>query len=793
MGFNSDHASFKQLRAIIAERRSPIVFWIGAGVSADANLPSWHQLREKLSNAALEELVSWPPVEADLEESNLSKAEASNDLWGSFEKLQDILGLPSYKALIREALTPSNTVGIPKLHELIWSIPNVRGVVSLNIDGLEGRAHRSALTNEYVDEFHGKDISNHIHTFQRKKPFIARLHGSHADASSWVFTKKELSTLFSNPSYKTSIQSIFASYTVVFLGITADDAAAGGFLEEMTTMGMDTGEHFWISSKTDKATREWCNKAGLQRIPYDTSGEETHTDVISELFDNIMNFVSHDITPEPIKYSGVENAKIPEFSELKKLPEDEARFALNAHAKYILNHSANRTDTRAYQEFLKNYSPAIHQSWHISDVDEFNKFFGYTAIEKIHSGAFSSVWRVIKDSNQYALKIMQMDNLQKGPQIDSFRRGVSSQQLLRDSVDFDGIAEIVEAFEIPTSVIMEFVDGESLKSLSEKPAFNFWEDGLEIMKNVCLELVQAHRSQFGILHRDIRPANIMLPYYYYGDSATDHGFHKFQVKLLNYDLSWHKDATGKVVPVNAASAGYYAPELIEQPDSTRAKAATVDTYGIGMTIFSIASKTTPPPAGSNAQNWLEVINKIMPNRNSWFNACHNFIKRLILKCTRSDPVSRPLVADVETDLSDLLNVLNNSQEAAGGKFLAENLIYSLCEDNYDVSEDGHIFSRDLRGAKCYKVRYNEGPDKIYFNISYASTNDGSWSNIDKTWTKNLNSACEILKSGGWRVTEENYSNRVIMVGAEIEVSILQKGYSKFEYALQRAIHRLTTN
>jgi NAD-dependent SIR2 family protein deacetylase len=39
MSFNDAHPNFKELRSIISERRMPIIFWVGAGASADAGLP----------------------------------------------------------------------------------------------------------------------------------------------------------------------------------------------------------------------------------------------------------------------------------------------------------------------------------------------------------------------------------------------------------------------------------------------------------------------------------------------------------------------------------------------------------------------------------------------------------------------------------------------------------------------------------------------------------------------------------------------------------------------------------
>lgn len=793
MPFNENHPNYSMFLTTIAEHRAPVVFWIGAGVSADAGLPNWPNLRKTLAAGALEELVALPKSEADILEPQLQQATNTGDLWSAFEVLKEILGEPTYKSIIRSQLGQSDIVSIPELHELIWRLEATRGVISLNIDGLEGRAHRHNRKAENVTTFVGRDLKNQLHTLRDKKPFIARLHGHHSDRTSWVFTKTELSQQVQAEAYRMALQSIFSNFTVVFLGISAEDVAAGGFLADMTAAGIDAGNHFWITNRNEATIRNWANEAGLLRVQYSVAENESHTSVIRLLLERAQKHISKDPIPTPVIYSGDVNYTIPSVDQLRTMQEDDVRLALNAYAKNLLEANAQRTDTTSYQEFLATFSPAIHQSSHLDTQQGYNKFFGYTAVERIHSGPFSSVWRVQdNDYKQFALKIMQLDNLRKGPQLDSFRRGIASQKLIRDTGQFSAIAEIKSAFEIPPSVIMEFVEGENLEEVSQKSTFDFWNDGLKVLINLCRELQKAHKSKFGILHRDIKPTNIMIPNYYYMETAVDHGLDQHEIKILNYDMTWHTDATGRVVPINQASAGYYAPELMEEPDSDRARDSRVDSYGVGMTIFRLASGKLPPSSGSNSNEWQSYLTAVRKAQHGRFNCAHGYLQRIIDEATQPEPANRIYVGDILAKLKVLQSAMQLDMQSWNIEILAENLMYAICGDAYEASARGTTFKRNLDGYRNYQIDARQSPDVINLLFSNSQSTGADWSKIDKSWSQKLATAREILKSGGWTTSNANnsYGQRVLNLSASITQKDLVDDYDRAEGVLKRAIQKV---
>lgn len=792
MGIFDKHPNYRALRDIISEKRSPIVFWVGAGASADAGLPTWGELRSYLCDAAEEELVTRPKTEADALEPDLETARNTTDLWSAFEKVRGILDEPTYKGLIRAKLETAETVAVPEIYNRIWSLDAVAGIVTLNLDGLEERAHRTVRTQESVDVFVGRDLKDHVHTIKRRKPFIARLHGVHTERASWVFTESELGRLIRDPAYGSSVNTLFSNFTVVFLGISADDVAAGGFLQKLTELGVDAGNHYWITDRNDSGTNHWTAAAGIRKIPYSLEGDESHTRVLADLFEDMASYRSYDSVAPAISYSGAAVGSLPDLQELRTIEEDDVRNVLNAHAKHLLDVSEGDTDNSEYQDFLDTYSPAIHQSWHLSLAQGYNRFFGYEAVEKIHSGAFSNVWKVRNSKGaEFALKTIQLDNLRKGPQLESFRRGVESQRMLKDLEAFDGFAKIEDAFEIPPSVIMEFVPGENLAEVSQHSSFDFWTEGVLIAANLCRVTMAAHNSPFGILHRDVRPTNIMVPYYYFGDAAPDYGWDAYTVKLLNYDLVWHKDAAGKVIATDATDAGYYAPEQLEEESAKVARDVRVDSYGIGMTLFYLAAGCNPPVGGSKSTEWQSYLQLIRPSRNTWFKPAHNVVKRVIEQATDPDVAKRLTISEIESRLADLYGVLTNGVEMAPIEFLGETLIHSAYGDLYESNPGGTVFRVENAQGRRFEIGADRTKRKLTLLFANPQTGSTNWKKIDKNWSAHARDAKEILASGGWKILPESgYTQRVITLAADAHIDDIRSQFDKLEDTLMRAIQKV---
>ncbi len=175
--FNKNQPSYSTLRDILLEERRPIIFWLGAGVSFDAGIPGWGRLRDLLCEAAMERLRDVEGPEGEEAEAAVELAKVQTDLWRAFSILKQYAGETTYRDEVRKHLEPKDTTLPPEILKKIWKMPQVKGVVTLNLDGLEEKAHRLERQTEMPDVFTGVNIKQHVSTIGSHRPFIARLHG----------------------------------------------------------------------------------------------------------------------------------------------------------------------------------------------------------------------------------------------------------------------------------------------------------------------------------------------------------------------------------------------------------------------------------------------------------------------------------------------------------------------------------------------------------------------------------------------------------------------------------------
>ena len=551
MAFDKSQGSYEALRNIIGERTDSIVFWIGSGPSVEVGLPSWSYLRTELTKTFEEQIRNLDSQETDLIKNaqralNFIRNEQNN--WLAFERLRSGLGKTTWQSRIRELLTPPASVATPPAYKKMWKL-RPHGILTVNLDRLIGKAY-AEMSPELLTEFVGKQIADHTHALRDPRSFICHLHGKFDDASSWIITNSDLREAKNSGAYANFIKTCLSAKTVVFIGISADDEAVGGFAEQLTTLGIDTGSHYWITNRRDSSTQDWAEDQDIRLVQYNAPNEN-HSELF-EILDDLIAYVSVDDPKEilPVSPIGVESEDLPlpYKDELLRMDEEEIRKLLNSEASRILD-PGSPGSIEEYNKFSQDYDQAIYRAWYTSTDPGSNQLLGNTLHEEAARGAFGKVYRS-SDSNgkEVAVKILH-EAIRQNPELfKAFRRGVRSMEILRNR-QVEGMVPYRKASEIPACVVMDWIDGPSLNHAVASNKIRDWELILRISSDITNIIRRGHALPERVLHRDIRPSNVMLRGFYSDPNGWD-------VVVLDFDLSWHRGALDKSVAYGSTTFGY---------------------------------------------------------------------------------------------------------------------------------------------------------------------------------------------------------------------------------------------
>lgn len=186
-----------------------------------------------------------------------------------------------------------------------------------------------------------------------------------------------------------------------------------------------------------------------------------------------------------------------------------------------------------------------------------------------------------------------------------------------------------------TYFVMEFVDGESLGSLLKREGKLKPEQAAKIVYQTAQGLATAHEK--GVIHRDIKPGNLMI---------TAKGAVKiadFGIALSSQDFSKKLTSTGEFV----GTPGYLSPEVCQgKPVDQRS-----DIFSLGIVLFECLAGRMPFTDESPLGLMLEVVKAEIPDVRTLNADVDPELERILAKMVAKDPAERyqscqELVADL---------------------------------------------------------------------------------------------------------------------------------------------------
>ena len=563
------------------------------------------------------------------------------------------------------------------------------------------------------------------------------------------------------------VQSCLATTTILFLGVSANDRAVGGHLEALTKAGIDTGSHYWLTHRSDMDTDTWAEQAGIQIIRY-----EQHSDVVG-FFEDIIQYVPNEgPPPPPVRFEGdleSQEPPLPDKDYLLQQNSEYIRNVLNARAKNILG-AESSTSSTAYEEFCDEYDEAIYRAWYTSANAPSNTLFGFTLTKEVSGGAFGRVYRAkAPDGTDVAIKILLEEIRRNSDLLTSFRRGVRSMRFLkRRSVT--GMVAYKEASEIPAFVVMDWIDGPTLAQAQEAHQLDKWDLILRIGREMTQVVRRAHAIPERVLHRDIRPSNIMLDGYY--SQPND-----WNVVVLDFDLSWHQGASEQSV-VHGAVAGYLAPEQTQHTPNASTRHASVDSFGVGMTLYFMISGKDPVALEHRHEDWnRRVLGAAKKHMSSWKSLPYRYT-RLIMRATEHRQADRWDISQIEGELVRLNEAYLDPSSVVSAELLAEELA-ARCPYEYRWDDDRLMAIIELNSGLQVQISGNESLAKIVINSSWSSKGLHERKRVEKWMDSAVERCVSKLKGAGWKMRVRNVQrSQSVVIDATLGISIAASDLTK---------------
>jgi len=741
-------------------------------------------LRESLVTTLEDKAVGLDPQDARAIRGKVEAIKRQESHWTAFKILEESLGATTYRETVKKAFSGAATVEVPNTYKALWRL-GIRGLLTLNLDRLVTRAHSEYRPGTVLAEFNGKEVSRLRGLLNGHQPFVGNLHGVSEDTKSWVLTQQSLSALLQDAAYQSFIETCLSTHTVLFIGISADDRAVGGHLQRLASLGIETSAHYWLTDRRDATTDAWAENAGIRVIGYGSHGKEIE---ISEFFADLSSFVPEDsadvfLPVVPDEDLATEPIHLPEPDELLGWDAERIRRALNERAMQLL-HGDDGPDFDAYDQFCKKYDEAIYRAWYTSAQGSDNTLLGYRLNEEIARGSFGRVYAATSpDGEAVAVKVL-LEEVRRNPDLfKSFRRGVRSMRILHDR-EVDGMVAYLAASEIPAFVVMEWVDGPNLAQATQAGYLTDWPTLLKGCVQLAQIIRRAHELPERVLHRDLRPSNVMLSGYY-ADSQD------WTVVVLDFDLSWHRGAFEQSV-LHTSAAGYLAPEQMRPIGGVSTRNSAVDSFGLGMTLLYLCTGTDPSPDQHRHGDWENVVRNACRRLEGavWRSVPERFA-RLIIAATRDEQASRWDMAEIAGELERLEDAILNPSDVGSAELLAEEVAAnSEVMSGYEWDADKIRATRILRTGMQVEIRADIEGQRVQLLIDWTSTGTEERRNLGKYIKTASQAAVDQLAAAGWEKMEDKVESRSIRILASLDAGLIRGRTDDVASSIDQATRKL---
>ena len=282
----------------------------------------------------------------------------------------------------------------------------------------------------------------------------------------------------------------------------------------------------------------------------------------------------------------------------------------------------------------------------------------YEIIKTIGEGGMANVY-LANDTildRKVAIKVLRGDLSNDEKFIRRFQR----EALSVSNLSHPNIVEVYDVGEEDGQyyIVMEYIEGKTLKQLLKKRETLTLPEVIDIMLQLTDGLAHAHESY--IIHRDIKPQNIMI---------LDNGL----VKITDFGIAMALNATQLTQTNSVMGSVHYLP-----PEQANGKSATVksDIYSLGILMYELITGSVPFKGDNAVEIALKHMKEKIPSIRKQNPTIPQSVENIVIKATAKNPRNRyDSVKEMHDDLEICMEIEN-----------AKKVTFEYPENDIDDSE-----------------------------------------------------------------------------------------------------------
>lgn len=261
----------------------------------------------------------------------------------------------------------------------------------------------------------------------------------------------------------------------------------------------------------------------------------------------------------------------------------------------------------------------------------------YEIIKTIGEGGMANVY-LANDTildRKVAIKVLRGDLSNDEKFIRRFKR----EALSVSNLSHPNIVEVYDVGEEDGNyyIVMEYIEGKTLKQLLQKRGALTLNEVIDIMTQLTDGLAHAHEAY--IIHRDIKPQNIMI---------EDNGL----VKITDFGIAMALNSTQLTQTNSVMGSVHYLP-----PEQANGKGSTVksDIYSLGILMYELLTGSVPFKGDTAVEIALKHMKEKIPSIRKQNPTIPQSVENIVLKATAKNPKNRyDNVRDMYKDLQTAL-------------------------------------------------------------------------------------------------------------------------------------------